>query len=304
MRARNAIALLLTLFFIIAITVLVGIGLRYVHTMAEDVQKEKFLLQSRIILDDVLRLLKTSSEINAIVDANSSEAFALFLAQSAYLPLSTQEMEVNIEISSARAKLNVNSFRDSNNTLSIERVDRFKEYLNFHNVDYSYADILLDGMFGVKEDLSYNSDIFYAHPHLFRDYIASPEHLRYFNNYFKNRYRYNTLENIDFQELFYYSKDQQSAIDLNFATVETWMFLLGIDRVQAKLYYDKAGFCSDYECLGLGALEREKIEKFRVSFYEPIVAVNVTMYQNNLKAVISFEYDLKSKKGSYFVYKI
>lgn len=304
MRAKNAIALLLTLFFIIAITVLVGIGLRYVNTMALDVQKEKFLFQTRIILDDVLRILKTSNEINAIVDANSSEAFALFLAQSGYLPLNTPEMEVSLEISSARSKLNPNTFVDSNNTINLSKIDSFKAYLNFHNVDYSYADILLDGMMGIKEDLSYNSDIFYSHPHLFREYLASPKHLALFNKYFKNRYRYNTLQNIDFDALFYYTKEQNTAIDLNFATVETWMFLLGVDRIQAQLYYDRAGFCSDYECFGLGELERERIELFGVSFYEPIVSVNVTMYQNKLKAVITFEYDLKSKKGSNFVYKI
>jgi len=301
---RNAIALLITLFFIMAITLILGVTLSYVNSIAEDVKKEKFMLQTRIALDDVLSLLKGSKEIDALLDTNGSEGYYMFLAQSGYIPLNTREMEVIIEIKSARSKINPNSFKENNTTVKAERIAIFKEFLNFHNVDYLYADIVTDGILGVRDDYTYLSEIFNYQPHLFRDYIASKEHLELFNSYFKNRYRYNTLTNIDFDALFYYSKDKESKIDLNFATVDTWMFLLGCDRLRAEAIYEMAGLCSDYECFGLGAIEQARIEQFNVSFYEPVVEVGVTMFQNDLKAIIQFEYDMKSKKGSNFVYKI
>jgi hypothetical protein len=304
MRSKNGIALLITLFFIIAITVLVGVGLRHVNSMASDIQKEKFLLQSRLLLDDVLSLLKTSQELDSIVDSNSSEGLFVFLSQVGYLPLSTNEMEVILEIESARAKLNPNVFKDTNTTFNIQRVDTFKEYLNRYNVDYIYADLLLDAMMGVKENFSYNTDIFTLHPKLFRDYLASKAHLGHFNNYFRDRYRYNTLTQIDFDSLFYYSKKRDTSIDLNFAKPELWKFLLGCEDTRAEQLYALAGMCSDYECFELSDFEKERLERFDISFYESVLFVKVSMFQNDLKASITFEYDMKSKKGSNFVYEI
>ena len=304
MRSKNGIALLITLFFIIAITVLVGVGLRHVNSMASDIQKEKFLLQTRLLLDDVLSLLKTSQDLDSIVDNNSSEGLFVFLSQVGYLPLSTNEMEVILEIESARAKLNPNVFKDTNTTFNIQRVDTFKEYLNRYNVDYIYADLLLDAMMGIKEDFSYNTDIFTLHPKLFRDYLASKAHLEHFNDYFRDRYRYNTLTQIDFDSLFYYSKKKNTPIDLNFAKPEVWKFLLGCEDARAEQLYALAGMCSDYECFELSDFEKERLERFDISFYESVLFVKVSMFQNDLKASITFEYDMKSKKGSNFVYEI
>lgn len=304
MRSKNGIALLITLFFIIAITVLVGIALKHVNSIANEVQKEKFLFQSRLLLDDVLTLLKSSKEIDAIVDNDSSEGLYLFLSQVSYLPLTTNDTEVILEISSARSHINPNMFKDTNNTLNIQRVDSFKEYLNHYNVDYHYADIFLDGIMGVNDNFSYNTDIFTLNPKLFRDYIASKAHLEQFNNYFRDKYRSNTLSQINFDELFYYTKDSNIPVDLNFATVDTWMFLLGCQKPRAEYIYALAGMCSDYECFELSDQEKEKLTHFTTSFYESVLLVKVTMFQNNYKAEIAFEYDMKSKKGSNFVYEI
>jgi len=44
--------------------------------------------------------------------------------------------------------------------------------------------------------------------------------------------------------------------------------------------------------------------KFKTSFFEPYIYVVINIEQNKNNAIISFEYDIKKKKGSNFVYEI
>ena len=304
MQAKNAIALMITLFFIMAISVLVGIGLSEVKKISTATQKERFLLQSRVIADDVMRLLKSSQDLDMLVGGESNEAFFLFVEQSGFIPLNTKEIEVVLEISSARSKININSLKKDANSFHLKRVEALQRYLNYHMVDMVYADLLLDAMSGIKEDYSYMSDLFRFKPHLFRDYIASKNHLEEINRFFKDNYRFNTLERVDFDTLFSYNKKIDTKIDLNFATPNVWMFMLGCDHLRAQEIASKRGFCTDLDCFELAEPEKELVNHFNTSFFEPIIDVKVTMYQNDMKAKMSFEYDMKLKKGSNFVYEI
>ena len=63
---RKAIALLITMMFIIAITISVGVGLSYTKRAQNVLKDENFLLQSSIILNDVLTLLKNSQELKLV----------------------------------------------------------------------------------------------------------------------------------------------------------------------------------------------------------------------------------------------
>ena len=79
---HGAIALMITLFFIIAISVSLGIALKQVKGVSTEVSKEKFAMQSSIIIDDVLELLKKSPELQAI---DSQGALFAFLSQSSFI---------------------------------------------------------------------------------------------------------------------------------------------------------------------------------------------------------------------------
>jgi hypothetical protein len=304
MPKRNAIALLLTLSFIIAVSALLAIGLKYVKAITDDVAKEKFMIQTQVLLEDVLQIFKQSKEIDALLDQNSSEGFYTFVQQSAFLPLNSEEIEVVIEIASARGKINLNTLKDVNGSFVPERVEALEAFLGFHTIDTMYAELLLDAMRGTKEGVLYNSDLFLLQPNLFRDYIASKRHLEIVNEYFKNRYGYNTLEAIDFEEGFYFSKNSATKVDLNFATPLVWTFLLECDKARAEQLYALGGVCGDLDCFGLNESEKELLSRFAYSFYEPVIAVKVTLRQNEMRAKIAFEYDMKLKKGSNFVYEI
>ncbi len=295
--SRSGIALLITVMFVIVITVAIGYGLKQVNSAATAVKQENFIYQSNIIVEDLLRILQTSPEIQAAVDTNSSEALFLLISQAAFIPFESHGLEMVLKIKSARAKFNPAQI-DANNT------EQIKLFMNNYNINNQYVDILRDNINGIKEDNSYNSRIFDEHPYLFRDYIASSEHLKIINDFYTKEYNDNSLSKIDFDNLFYYSSDRNMSIDLNYATPEVWEMLAGVQKERAEVLTANGGFYTKYEDLGLNDDELENLKHFKTSFYEPILDVEVEIRQNGLLSNIHFEYNIKTKKGSNFAFKL
>ena len=309
---RQAIALLITLFFIMAITVVIGIGLKSIKDASFSVEREHFTIESRTLLDDVMKILKESKELELIATSNDlaikREAFFIFLAQSAFIPFESSGVKVLLEISSARSKLNINNFLDSNTTIMQNRVNALNLYFNEYGINEEYVKILLDGMSKVKADMTYNSDIFSDNPYLFRDYIASQKHFDEFNDFYKRTYRENTLAKVDFKNIFYFSKDREKyKIDVNYMTPEAWRVVLGCMQDRAEQLSQGAGAYEKFEDLLLNDDEMLAIENFGksyFSFFEPYIDVKVEIIKENQNANIRFEYNMKEKKGSNFVYEI
>lgn len=301
---RNAIALMITLFFIMAITVVLGLSLKYLNKATSEVKNENFTLQTSVVLDDVLNIFKTSTDLDAIVKENSKDALFIFLAQAAFIPFESSGVQVIIELKSARSMLNVNTLVDNNGTIATQRVRALEEYFTNYNINSDYINMLVDNMSKVKEDMSYNSAIFNEKPYLFRDYIASKEHLEVINDFYTKSYNENSLSRIDFDKLFYYSKDRASKIDLNYVNAETWRLLIACDEERAKQLSLGAGSYEKLEDIGLSEEEAIALKRFDVSYYEPYLYISINVSEGSSTANISFEYDMKTKKGSHFVYDI
>jgi len=302
MMNKKGIALLITLLFIMAITVSIGAGLKYVNDSSAEVENENFLFQSRIITDDILNLLKNSRELDALAKESSVEALFLFLSQSSFIPFEVSDLKVSMEISSARAKFNPNTLSDGNNTIELEKVDALKEYMQRYRVNHAYIDILLDNM--NPESLSYNSSIFDKHPTLFREYIASDAHLQEINDFYTQTYYDNNLKNIDLEKLFYISPDRKTKVDLNYATPEVWEMMLGVDEKRAETLSLGGGSYIDLASVGLNEDEIESLSRFEVSYFEPQLDVKVNITKDDKSASIRFEYDITSKQGLNFSYDI
>lgn len=297
--SRNAIALLITIMFVIVITVAIGFGLKQVNIASQIVKDENFTYQCQIILEDVLNILQTSKEVQMVSDDNSSEGLFIFLSQAAFIPFESSGLEVILQISNARSKFNPLLLKQNQ-----ARQDAVKLYLNNYRINNQYVDILVDNMSGVKEDNSYNSAIFDEKPYLFRDYVASAEHLEAINDFYAREYNDNSLKKINFDNLFYYSDDNSTKIDLNYATTEVWEMLLGTTKERAEFLTNGAGSYTDLTSLNLNSDELERLALFDTSFFEPILFVKVEISQNGSTSKINFEYDIKEKKGSNFVYDI
>lgn len=295
--SRSAIALLITVMFVIVITVAIGFGLRQVNSASKIIKDEKFMYQSSIIIEDVLNILKTSPDFARVADSNSSDELFLLLSAASFIPFESSGVEIVLKLESARSKFNPR-------LLDINTTQSFVDYLNNKMVNSQYLDILLDNVRGVKEDNSYNSAIFEENPYLFRDYIASARHLKKINEFYAQEYNDNSLSKIDFENLFYFSKDTNISIDLNYATTEVWELLLGTTKERAEFLSSNAGSYIDDASLNLDLDELERLHRFKTSFFEPIVLVEIELRQNSSISNIQFEYDIKKKKGSNFVYEL
>ncbi len=304
MYKRHAIALLITIFFIMAISVILGLSLKQIKDTKDEVIQEKFILQTSVLMDDILNILKKSQDLDLIVKDNSKDALFIFLSEVSFIPFESSGVNVMIEISSARSKFNVNTLVNAGGKLEQKRVYALINYFSTFNVNNSYVDILVDSISKTEEDIYYNSDIFNENPNLFRDYISSLAHLDEINNYYMKSNNDNSLSQIDFDDLFYYSINKNSKIDLNYATVQTWRLLLGCDEARAEQLNAGGGSYITIENLLLSDEEKLLLSNFSVSYYEPFLDVLVEIIEGDVSSKVRFEYDMKNKKGSNYIYEI
>ena len=305
---KRGIALLITLMFIMAISISIGVGLSYTKRAQNTLKDENFLLQSNIILNDVLALLKNSEDLKLVAKDKSGNAFNMFLAQSSFIPFSSSGIDISLEISSARSKFNPNTLRGNSQEV-LTKISLLRNYLMKRMVNQGYIDILIDGLGGVKEDLSYNSDIFNYNDTLYRDSISSMGHLEVFNEFYKNSFYDDSLKSIKFDKLFYFSDDanitQAYKIDINHATADVWELMLGVDEIRAEQLALGAGYYSKENPADLSADEKVSLDNFNTSYdAQMFLDVKVEVIQDNFSAHISFEYDLEKQEGYNFSYEI
>lgn len=307
---KKGIALLITLMFIMAITVSIGIGLSYTKKAQHALLEENFLFQSSMILNDVLSLLKNSKELSLIQNDSEGTAFAIFLAQSSFIPFEASGIQVALEITSARSKFNPTTLLSPDKkTIYQARVSALKNYLAKKMVNETYVDILLDGLGGLKDDLSYNSAVYNTNDTLFRDYIVSAKHLKVYNDFYRDTFYDNALENVEFDKLFYYSGDVNASntyiIDLNYATAEVWAMMLGVDEVRAEQLAFNGGTYSENNKADLSSDESRALESFKTTYKPQLyLDVKVEIIQDRSSAKIAFEYDIKKARGYNFSYEI
>lgn len=304
LNGRKAIALLVTVFFIITITLSIGIGLKYVNKASDEVESENFMLQTNAVLNDVMVILKTSHELKSIVKDKSIEDFNIFLSNSTFMFFDNPAINISVEVKSARAKINPNILVKSPTELNVEAVEALKLYLIRYNISETYVDIMLDMMRGVKEDFNYNSEIFYDKTDLFRDYIVSRKHLGEIDDFYKKTFHDNNLKNVNFDNLFYFSSEKDVPVDLNYATADVWELMLGCTKERAITIASGAGVWNKLDDIGLQDDEIDMLVKFNTSYFEPYLEVVVSIMQSSNIAKVRFEYDMITKEGINFTYDI
>jgi len=300
---KKGIALLITLLFVMLITLGVGTALKQIKDTSNDVQKQNFLFQTTMILKDVQIMLQENKDLEYITKENSVSALNLFLTTASFIPFEAAGIKVIIELKSAREKFNPNVLKDNNETKQQIKSDLFQRFLDEKNVNNEYVTLLLDNMSKIRQDGAYRSDIFNQNPLLFRDYIASLEHLEQINNFYNKKYHEDINKKVDFSKLFYFKKMPYN-LDLNYISSDIWQIILGCDKQRGDLLAQNSGGYEKMEDLDLSEDEIYNLSFFPHSFFEPILAVKLTVIKDNLEAKIEFEYDLKTKKGTNFIYEI
>ncbi len=294
-RRRPAIALLITLFFVISVTAAVGVSIIQLRLSAQQVREGKCLIQSSMILDDLLKLLKTTPLLDQVKDAQSMD---YFLQNASIIPVALENLNVRINIDSAMGRFNIN-------TLSYFKP--FQEALSAYMVQYDisdteyFQDLLIDCMSGRKSE--YRTDIFDAMPWLYRERIVSMTHLEQIIDHYVLSRHDNNIRKIPWEKLVRFAPSDDRKIDANYITPQLWQLLLpeitesiAIDLASNEFVYERD------EDLSLADEEMMQLKPFELSYYLPRTLIEVDVKRNDQNVHVAFEYDLKLKKGGNFDY--
>ncbi len=292
---RPGIALLITLFFVISVTAAVGVSIIQLRQSAQQVREGKCLIQSAMVLDDLLRLLKNSPVLDGI---DNAEKLRYFLQNTAIIPIALERLNVKINIGSAMGRLNINTLASSK---------AFQENLTEYMMQYGigdseyFKDLLIDAMSGKKSE--YRTDLFDAMPWLYREKIVSMAHFEQLLDYYVLTRHDNTIRNVPWQLLLRFGAYEDNKLDANYVTPQVWRLLLpdipeevAADLASGVVLYDR------HTDLGLSAEDIERLKVFNLDYFVPRLAIDLDVSRNDQNVQIAFEYDMLNKKGGYFDY--
>lgn len=295
--SRRGVALLITLFFIIAITAAVGVSLMNLKKSGEELHEARFLLQSGAVVEDVLSLMSQADKLGTVNDA---ESLNIFLLTAGFIPLELKELLVKIEITSAMGRININTLAASQ-----EFQQALIAYMVRFNVQDAYymSDLLIDCMDGYKN--VYKTNIFDEMPELYRERIVSKRHLDKVINFYIRERHDNAVVKVPWEELVRFGDNNDTAVDANYITPALWQML--IPNLEEERAIELASGEMTYKSINdieLSTEDKEKVDKFNLGFYHPTVHMDIEILENNSSAHVAFDYDLSTKKGKHFEFGI
>ena len=294
---RRGIALLITLFFIIALTAAIGISLTNLQKSGAELHEARFMLQSAAIVEDVIILMKEADKLGVVTD---TDTLGIFLLSAGFIPLELKELLVKIEITSAVGRININSLDRSK-----EFREAFLAYMARYNVQdpYYMIDLLQDCMGGQKD--VYKTNIFDELPELYHERIVSRRHLDKIIDFYTQERHDSAVARLAWHDLVRFDESNVSSIDANYVTPALWQLLVpALDDERATELSDAGGMYHAIVDLELSPDETTELKKFKLSFFEPVVQVDIVVLENNTTAHIVFDYDITKKKGNHFEFGI
>lgn len=295
---KQGIALLITMLFLIAISASIAIGFGQIEDASKSIRKEHFILQCKIINDDIVRILRQSKQLDSIASKQSISGLHDFVLAASFIPISADGLHVTINIKSARSKFDINNLLNQDRSININKVQALKSFLARNGANEAFVNIILDDMGKIKGQTHYNNILTNRYPGLLQGYISSPAQFHLLYRFYINSFEDDSLKNIDFNKLFYFTNKQGNKIDLNFATLQTWEMLLNTNAQRASLMVAKEGSYKNMKDLNLNTQEQKNLNRFNVSFFEPIIYVTIHVSISKQNAYIGFAYNLQTKAES------
>ena len=296
-KKRNAIALLITLFFVISITAAVSISLSQYQKGGEALNKSRFLVQSSTIMEDVLGMLQTMQEVKEIKDAQS---LWVFLQGNTVLPIDAEGVQVLIDITSAHGKLNINELSSSETLQNL-----LSEYLLRYNVqDIAYLNALLLDCMRSQQPI-YATQIIDTMPWMYHDRIANAEHLKQILAFYTQTRHDNSVQNVPWEKLFRFAENGSSEIDMNYATADLWQLMIPeLKEEKAVLLTQNTEPYENEESIDLDLETQQTLAEFGVGYYTPVLNVDISIAKGDLEARIILEYAIDTKEVKVLTYAI
>lgn len=292
--SRKAVALLITLAFVTAITGLIGIMAGIFENALFDVSKKKLIVQSNVLFKDIKQILKDN-----VSDINGSEELDFLLS----FPLEASDDENDVSVaatfSSGSSVVNINKMIDVNQTVNQDYVDS----LNFAFVEYGvidrpfFIDIILDSIDADKEERSFGSEIALEERFFRNGRIENYEHFQKIIDYYKAKREDISVEKIPWKEIIGFDNEK---IDFNYASVDAlWFILRKYDKsFLKKIYEDKIEPYDSFDKLFFDEDDKKKLQAFKVEFFSPEVICATKFRQGKEETNMVFSYNLKTKEVS------
>ena len=294
---RRAIALMVTLFFIMAISVVVGVSLLLVKKGRTVASGYTMLAQSALALEDVLAWIESSAAVKHVSDPVT---FGQMIDAMAAVPLEIEGVHVTVRVEGAGGAVNINAL-----SASPDLQERFRQYLARHHVkDTDYLiDLLLDCMEGDKPH--YRTTIIDANPQLYRERIAGIGHLEQILAFYSQERYDPAAMQLDWQALVRFDEHNATSVDLNQISAEALGMLLprsphaAIEAMLAnRLPYES------FDALPLDDEAKAQLQDLGGVFYLPHLRISLAISTPTERAEIVFDYDLETRRVRMVTYAI
>ena len=296
--------MLITLFFIIAVTAVVGVSLKQLQEANSQLQENRFLAQSAITLEDVLEMVGQAERFGGIDDTLSLNHF---LKETAAIPVESGQFSGKITLKSARERININTLLYSEPLrTTLERY--LGESMQVADAGYLIY-LMMDCMGGQKEE-GYWTDIFDRQPWMYRERIVNKTHFGQILDFYVRSRHDPSVYKVPWDRLIRFGeRTGANIVDANYMAPELWAMLLVGTYPSADELQTLAHPAVPYESVADLPLPEERaetlVQEFSLGFYAPVVDVKLVLKEGETnQAVSSFEYDLKTKKAGRFDYAI
>jgi hypothetical protein len=296
---KRGFSLLATMSFIIVIVFMISQNLEYIKKALTVNNNTNMILQTKLLVDDVLNLLQKKS-IDTELDATTilKETITTY----SNISIKSDDIDILILATSARDKIDINRLKMDNYLK-----EGFKKYLinkNISSPDY-FLELLLDCM--AQDSNNYNTDIFINIPTLQREKIVSLQHLNTIVEYYAHNYNDQNIQEINFKDIFNFG-DGNGKVDLNYANNDVWQILLpNLDEtITEELASNTLTYLNSSDLIKAGLTQNDIsiLSNGVASYYEPIIRIELYIKNKDSHNLVTFEYNLTSKKGDNFEFFI
>ncbi len=298
---RKAVALLVTLFFVMTISAVIAYLLHTLDSAKQSVRNQELMIQSMISVDDIEKIFQNNPQIDNLVEQKSQDALYLLIAQMQNLSLFLNGMHFTLTLQSARSTFNVHHLITSKKEPVMQRIYALKRFLVTNDIaDEVFVDILVDALIGKKLDQSYYSELFFDKPLFFQEGLVSYGQFLVLLDYYATKYHDRRVYAFEWQKLFNFSTSQKNSVDLNYATAFVWQLFLGCSKERGVELATQEIIAKSLDDFGLTHEEKKAIKVFDYNFFMPVVTVEIAIIKNRKGSHIKFEYDLAQKKAGSF----
>jgi hypothetical protein len=294
---RHAIALFITLFFVAALTALVGVNLGYVQEAFKQDSLTKRAIQSNILANDVIEYLKKEPLLKEI---ESSDDFSQLLTMYNQINLDfAKDFSLGITIDAYPvSQFNINTLEAKNK----DQVSQFVEYLRLNGVQDAdrFVDMVLDVTNTAAKVEFYKTSIFEDNPTMQRKGIFSYYHFEQIIAYYIDQTDDKNILRVPWHTLVQFSPTTVQKLNYNTLTRPVRQLLFLQDNYEEQQDVDAAEVCDTLDDIGLSIEEKRLLELFHVECKAWNIRVKLAIKDEHATTNVTFNYEINGSTPSEF----